>query len=122
VHANDVRFSAWRTRAGKREMIYESFRWEEPLFMEFTSLVKNPVSSEATQTDGGWTGILDLQPGDTLGWECHEVNQQDTALRFTNQTYDGWMCIILGELVGTMCVSRSGINFMPNIESIDTPP
>jgi hypothetical protein len=117
VHANDVRFSAWRTRAGKREMIYEAYHWEEPLWLEFTSLSKNPAIDAAGMKDGGWTGILDLEPGDTLGWECHEVNQQDTALRFTNKTYDGVMCIIIGDLVGTKCMSRnSSIVIDPNLE------
>jgi hypothetical protein len=117
VHANDVRFSAWRTRQGKRELIYEAYHWEEPLWLEFTSLAKNPTVDSANLTDGGWTGIVDLEPGDTLAWECHEVNQQDTALRFTNKTYDGAMCIIIGDLVGTKCTSRNpSIMIDPNLE------
>jgi hypothetical protein len=117
VHANDVRFSAWRTRNGKRDLIYESYRWEEPLWLEFTSLAKNPSVDAMKQVDGGWTGILDLQAGDTLAWECHEVNQRDTTLRFTNQTYDGAMCIIIGDLVGTKCMSRNpSIVIDPSVE------
>jgi hypothetical protein len=79
-------------------------------------LAKNPIADSVDLKDGGWTGILDLQPGDTLAWECHEVNQQDTTLRFTNQTFDGAMCIIIGDLVGTKCASRSSIVFNPNLE------
>jgi hypothetical protein len=117
VHANDVRFSAWRTRAGNRDLIYEAHHWQEPLWLEFTSLAKNPVADSTKLFDGGWTGIVDLQPGDTLAWECHEVNTQDTALRFTNQTYAGAMCIIIGDLVGTKCVSRNpSIMIDPNTE------
>jgi len=118
VHANDVRFSAWRTRGGKSELIYESYHWEDPLWLEFTSLAKNPAVDATKQIDGGWTGILDLQPGDTLKWECHEINQQNTALRFTNQTYTGMMCLIIGDLVGTKCVSRNPMAalFNPGIE------
>jgi hypothetical protein len=37
-------------------------------------------------------------------------------LRFTNQTYDGAMCIIIGDLVGTKCQSRTGIVLDPTIE------
>jgi hypothetical protein len=106
VHASNVRFSAWRTRAGQKDLIYESHHWEEPLWLEFTSLAKNPTVDTSTLTDGGWTGILDLKQGDTLSWECHEVNQQDTTLRFTNQTFDG-----------TKCMSRMpGIVIDPNLE------
>ena len=117
VHANDVRFSAWRTRDGKRDLIYESYHWEEPLWLEYTSLANNPSVDATKQIDGGWTGILDLLPGDTLAWECHEVNQQDSTLRFTNETYTGMMCIIIGDLVGTKCMSRNpGFVFDPGAQ------
>ena len=116
VHANNVRFSAWRVRNGQRDLIYESHHWEEPLWLEFTSLAKNPVAMRDQMIDGGWSGILDLQAGDTLAWECHEVNQQQTTLRFVNQTYTGTMCIIIGDLVGTKCENRSGFTFNPNLE------
>jgi hypothetical protein len=116
VHANNVRFSAWRTRGGKKDLIYEEYHWEEPLWLEFSSLAKNAPPDPMKQIDGGWAGILDLEAGDTLSWECHEVNQQNTALRFTNQTFEGWMCIIIGEIVGTKCVSRTGITLDPSVE------
>jgi hypothetical protein len=116
VHANDVRFSAWRNRGGKRDLIYESYHWEDPLWLEFTSIAKNNAPDPMGMNDGGWTGILDLQKGDSLEWECHEVNQQDTTLHFTNQTYAGAMCIIIGDLVGSKCVSRTGIMIDPSVE------
>lgn len=74
----------------------------------------NSPPDPTTQTGGGWSGILDLKQGDTLEWECNEVNKQSTTLYFTNQTYKGWMCIIIGELVGTSCKSRSGIVINPS--------
>jgi hypothetical protein len=116
VHANNVRFSAWRNRGGQKDLIYEAHHWEEPLWLEFTSLAKNPVADSATMLDGGWSGIVDLKAGDSLTWECHEVNTQDTTLRFTNQTFQGQMCIIIGDLVGTKCMSRTGIVLDPTIE------
>jgi hypothetical protein len=118
VHANNVRFSAWRTRSGQRDLIYESYHWEEPLWLEFTSLAKNPTVDPTNQIDGGFTGIVDLQPGDTLAWECNEVNQQNSTLTFTNQTFTGAMCIIIGDLVGTKCMSRNPMAalFNPNLE------
>jgi len=112
VHANDVRFSAWRVRDGKRELFYESYDWEHPLFLEFNSLVENTPADAQRLIDGGWSGILDLEPGDGIEWECHEVNQQDTTLTFTNETFTGQMCIIIGDLVGTRCVSRNFFPFM----------
>jgi hypothetical protein len=117
VHANNTRFSAWRTRGAKRDLIYESYHWEDPLWLEFTSLAKNPAADPVKFLDGGWTGILDLEPGDTLEWECHEVNQTDQPLRFVNETFTGQMCIIIGDLVGTKCMSRNpGLVFDPSRE------
>jgi len=116
VHANNVRFSAWRNHAGKRDLIYESYHWEDPLWLEFTSLAKNPMNDATQLIDGGWTGILDLAMGDSLEWECHEVNTQMTPLTFTNQTFTGQMCIIIGDLVGSKCMNRSGFVFDPTLE------
>ncbi|MFI5306325.1 MAG: hypothetical protein ACHQ53_03170 [Polyangiales bacterium] len=116
VHASDVEFSAWRTRGSQRDLIYDSFHWEEPLWLEFTSLAKNAMPDTANKVNGGWTGILDLQAGDTLQWQCHDVNQQTTTLTFTNQTYAGVMCIIIGDLVGTKCETRSQFVIDPSAE------
>ena len=53
--------------------------------------------------EGGWSGILDLMPGDQLLWECHVINNQSVALNFTNNTYTGEMCILDAETVGATC-------------------
>ena len=116
VHANNVRFSAWRQRGDQRDLIYESYHWEDPLWLEFTSLAKNTPADPMKALDGGWTGMVDLQPGDKLSWECHEVNQQDSTLKFTNQTFKGWMCIIIGELVGTSCKGHLRVPVDPSVE------
>jgi hypothetical protein len=107
-HANNRRFSTWRVRGGQRDLIYEGLHWEEPLLLEYTSLIQNPVPDRAAGIEGGWSGILDVQPGDQLEWECHVVNELTTPLRFTNNTYTGEMCIMDAELVGTNCTSAGG--------------
>ncbi|HMI92668.1 MAG TPA: hypothetical protein VK509_14935, partial [Polyangiales bacterium] len=107
-HANNVRFSAWRVRGGQRDLFYEGLHWEETLLLDFSSDVKNPVPDRAKGIEGGWSGVLDLKPGDKLEWECHVVNKQTTALRFTNETYLGEMCIMDGETVGATCNSAGG--------------
>lgn len=108
-HASNKRFSAWRVRGGERELFYEGFDWEETLLLEYTSLITNPVANREMRVEGGWSGILDLEPGDKLEWECHVVNEQDVTLRFTNNTYTGEMCIMDAELVGTTCNSGFGL-------------
>jgi len=102
-HANNVRFSAWRVRGDQRDLFYEGLNWEEPLVLEFSTTVDNQTPDDSNGIEGGWSGILDLLPGDRLEWECHVVNQTDGTLRFTNNTYTGEMCIMDGELIGTNC-------------------
>lgn len=109
-HANNKRFSAWRVRGTQRDLFYEGLHWEETLTLEYTSLIENPVPNAAAGIEGGWSGILDLAPGDKLEWECHVVNNNDTPLRFTNETYLGEMCIMDAELVGTNCSSGGGFS------------
>lgn len=102
-HANNVRFSAWRVRGGKRELFYESYHYEEPMLLDFSSNVVNTPPDPVKLIDGGWNGILDLAPGDQLSWECHIINKTNGTLRFTNNTFTGEMCIMDGEMVGTNC-------------------
>lgn len=107
-HANNVRFSAWRIRDGKRELFYEGLNWEEPLVLEYSSTVMNMVPDRDKNIEGGWSGVLDMKTGDTIEWECHIVNQTDKVLRFTNNTFTGEMCIMDAELVGANCPARRG--------------
>lgn len=103
-HANNVRFSVWRQRGATRDVLYEGFHWEEPLLLQYSSLVDNPTPDRATHTEGGWSGRLDLAPGDEIQWECEIVNTQASTLRFSNETYTGEMCIIDAEIVGANCL------------------
>jgi hypothetical protein len=107
-HANNLRFSAWRVRGGQQDLFYEGFDWEEVLVLEYSSLIDNPVADRERAIEGGWTGPLDLEPGDQLMWECEVENLQDTPLRFTNNTYTGEMCIMDAELVGATCSGAGG--------------
>jgi hypothetical protein len=102
-HANNVRFSAWRIRGEERLPIYEAYDWEDPLLLEFSSTVQNPTHDRARGIEGGHSGVLDLRPGDLLEWECHVINQTDGVLRFTNENFNGEMCILDAELVGANC-------------------
>jgi len=102
-HANTVRAQVWRQRAGKKDNVYLSYDWEEVLQLDYSSTVMNPPGDEATKMEGGWSGILDTQPGDQFVWECEVINTQKTSLAFTNNTYTGEMCILDAEMVGGGC-------------------
>jgi hypothetical protein len=102
-HANNVRFTATRIRGDARDVIYDADRWDEPLLLEYSSLIENPAPDIENRIEGGWSGILDLEKGDKIEWACDVVNEHDTPLRFTNQTLLGEMCIVDAEAVGSNC-------------------
>jgi hypothetical protein len=102
-HANNVRFTVSRVRGTQRDVIYDANKWDDPLLLEYSSLVTNHAPDIDNGVEGGWNGILDLQTGDKIEWQCGVVNNNDTVLRFTNQTYLGEMCIVDAEAVGSNC-------------------
>jgi hypothetical protein len=87
----------------QRDVIYDSYHWEEPLLLEYNSRTQNPAPDPARKVEGGWSGILDLRTGDKIEWFCDIVNRTDSTLRFTNNTYTGEMCIVDAEAVGSRC-------------------
>jgi hypothetical protein len=102
-HANNVRFSIWHSRGAQKDLIYQGYNYEDPLVLDYSSTVKNPKPDTGPMVEGGWSGILDLMPGDELSWECHVINKQQVALNFTNNTFTGEMCILDAETVGATC-------------------
>jgi|ERR1041385_298277 hypothetical protein len=103
-HANNTRFTVTRIRGAQRDVIYDADVWEEPLLLEYASNVTNPQPDIPNGIEGGWSGILDLQAGDRVEWKCDVNNQNNTTLRFTEQTYLGEMCIVDAEAVGSTCL------------------
>jgi len=95
-----VRFSAWLNRGGQRELVLEDYDWHDPLELEFSSIVDNQPADAATLTAGGHSGILELQPGDALEWECEVDNQSGGVLTFANEAVTGEMCILVGDTLG----------------------
>jgi hypothetical protein len=114
-HAWTPSFTAWVERPGKpEEIVYQSFDWfDEPTF-QYNSQVKNPPVSTAARQDGATSGIVSLEAGDKLHFNCHieytdererEVSSpvtptQNGPLRFANQAYNAEMCILFGASVG----------------------
>lgn len=99
-HANTVRFSAYRVRGGNAELILEDYDWHEPLALEYSSIVTNTPVDPVAKVRGGYNGVLDLQAGDALAWECEVNNTTSGVLRFTNEAVSGEMCILVGDTLG----------------------
>lgn len=102
-HANNVSFTVWRSRSGKKDLVYQGYNWEEPITFDYSSTVMNPVPDTAPNVEGAWSGILDIKAGDQFLWECHVVNKTSGTLNFTNNTFTGEMCILDAETVGGGC-------------------
>jgi hypothetical protein len=60
----------------------------------------NPVINAATRTDGGYSGVVDLKPGDLVEFECDIINDTNTTFLGANEATDDEMCILVGDSVG----------------------
>ena len=98
-HAHGVRFtSSIKRKAGNVEKIFEMYSYEDPAGFEYNSVTKNPPFGPTTA--GAFSGILEVQEGDVLAWECHIVNDSDQPLRYTNEVKTGEMCNLWGHSFG----------------------
>jgi hypothetical protein len=100
-HAHTTEFTAWATVNGQKQQIIQEFGIlgvaPEPKFWYFDSAKQNPTPDLATQTAGSASGILHMQPGDTINWECDVTNNNVTGgIQFANAVYTGEMCNIFG--------------------------
>jgi hypothetical protein len=100
-HANNLRFSIWRERGGQTDLVYEDYNWEDPVALEFSSLIKNQPANPANSVGGGWSGILDLQDGDNLSFECDIRNMTNQTFVGRNEAKNDEMCIMVGDAVGS---------------------
>jgi hypothetical protein len=109
-------FTSWIERAGSTvpEIVYQSFDWLNMPTYRYDSLAQNPAPDPAARSDGAASGIVTLNPGDKLHFNCHiEYTDQRAAtnakapspetagnLKFKNEVYGGEMCIQYGNWTG----------------------
>jgi hypothetical protein len=113
-HVWTPNFSSWVERSnGTIEMVYQSFNWMDMPTYRYDSIVKNPVPDHTRRIDGATSGILQLNRGDKLHFNCHieytDARAQEEGapsprsngnLRFANQALTAEMCIGYGTTVG----------------------
>ncbi|MDD9941816.1 MAG: hypothetical protein OXU20_12300 [Myxococcales bacterium] len=98
-HAHGVRFTSHLRRAsGERVKIFEMYDYLEPQIFYYDSVTQNPDFSD--NAPGALTGMLEVQAGDSLEWECHIRNDSSVGLRYTNAVETGEMCNLWGSAVG----------------------
>jgi hypothetical protein len=114
-HAWTTNFSSWIKRAGgAEELIYQSYDWYDMPTYRYDSAVQNPPLDPVARVDGATSGVIELEAGDELHFNCHieytaersqivgapVMPQQQGNLRFANEAYRGEMCIQFGNVTG----------------------
>jgi hypothetical protein len=99
-HLNTDRFGVWLERDGQDIPIYESFFYSDMPTYQYDSISVNPTPDKASMTDGAFSGMLELVPGDRLHFVCDITNRIDQTLRFANEVETGEMCILFGARTG----------------------
>jgi hypothetical protein len=92
--------------------IHQAFDWEHPGISEYSSIVKNPPLDPMAKIDGGFSGVVDLMPGDKIEFECDIINNTDTVFLGLNEAENDEMCILIGDTVGA---SISGLCTATNL-------
>jgi hypothetical protein len=109
-------FSSWIERKSgmSPEIIYQSFDWSEIPTYRYDSTAMNPTPDVTMHRDGSESGILKLNPGDKLHFNCHieytmaRASQNGAApmpsangpLHFANEAFKAEMCIEYGNVTG----------------------
>ena len=96
VHANTTRITTSMNDATNKTLLFEDYDWHEPTEWRFDRSHEWPAPDAASNTSGGYNGVLNVTPSDTFHWECDVVNKSNVTLRFSNRVYDGEMCNVFG--------------------------
>ena len=95
-HAHTQRFTAHKVSGDTRELVYESFDWQEPGVIPLDSAHQNPAPDREAKVTGGRSGMLELKAGDRFEFECEIVNDSAAPLRWANEALTAEMCILRG--------------------------
>jgi hypothetical protein len=88
------RLTAWLHRAsGERLQILEVLDANEPVSYRYDSVTQNPPMAEPPS--GAYSGMLAIETGDALEWECHVVNDSPATMTAVHD------CDLAGATVGT---------------------
>jgi hypothetical protein len=107
-HAHTTKFTAWATINGQKQQIIQETGTlgvaPEPKNWYFDSATKNPP--------GVASGILHMQTGDTISWECDVTNNNvPGGIKFANAVYTGEMCNMFGLYAPSFGMPWSATNF-----------
>jgi hypothetical protein len=94
-----LRLTAWLRRAsGERQQVLEVLETNEPIAYRFDTVTLNPPIMEPS--GGAHSGMLAVEPGDALEWECHVFNETANPLTHVDDATAGAICNLTGATVG----------------------
>jgi len=107
AHAHMTRFSAYKIPSSSPHdvrqitpnpdsLVYQEFNWAEAQIFYYDTLTKNPGTDTTKRISGATSGLLELQPGEGIYWECEVHNNETYELDFGNEAYNSEMCNIFG--------------------------
>jgi hypothetical protein len=132
-HAWTPNFSAWLEREnGETEIVYQSFDWFDVPTYRYDSLTQNPVPAPEQRVNSGSSGILMLNPGEKLHFNCHIAFTDERAaatgapspasigmLRFANEAYNAEMCILFGWADGPVGLPTDEFSPPPSFATVE---
>jgi hypothetical protein len=100
-HAHGKQFTASikRKSTGMVEKVFEMFDYLDPATFDYDSVTMNPAFAPGVA--GATSGILEVQDGDVLQWDCHIINDSMAPLSYTNEVKTGEMCNVWGYSIDT---------------------
>jgi hypothetical protein len=123
-------FSSWIERANdpSPEVVYQSFDWANMPSYRYDDLHRNPAADVTKHADGAASGIITLQPGDKLHFNCHieytdaraatdssaPKPEANGTLHFKNETFKAEMCIQFGINVGGLGFPSADTSAIPS--------
>jgi hypothetical protein len=111
AHTHNERFVVYHDKTdGSSEVIYDSYDGAEAPTYMYNSLVENPVADPESRLSGGKSGILALNPGEQLRFECDVNNTTDLTFRGANEVNTDEMCHLFGSIAGAgfLCFDLAG--------------
>jgi hypothetical protein len=98
-HAHGRQFTASiKRKNGDIEKVFDMYDYMDPATFEYNTAIENPTFSDGNA--GATSGILEVEDGDTLLWDCHIVNDSNVGLKYVNQLKTGEMCNLWGSSLG----------------------
>jgi hypothetical protein len=100
-HSHTTEFKAWKVQNGVKSWLIHDYNTlghaPDPTTWFFASSKQNAAPSDTTPVSGAYSGVVHLQPGDQIQWECDVTNNdQAMGLQFGNYVYKAEMCNMFG--------------------------